>query len=124
MDIEWDEETKKEKKISHSLFIDDLKIYQESHQNLEVVNEMIVNASMDIAASYGVKKCAEIVFRKSKMIKGEGLVFWKKKRICETQTKMRSTNFFDANRQIKMSHGKSKERNHKQAGPSNGTELE
>ena len=74
MDIEWDEETKKEKKITHSLFIDDLKIYQESHQNLEVVNEMIMNASMDIAACYGVKKCAEIVFRKRKMIKGEGLV--------------------------------------------------
>ena len=79
---------------------------------------------MDIAASYGVKKCAEIVFGKSKMIKGEGLAFWKKKRIYETQTKMRSTNFFDANRQIKMSHGKSKERNHKEAGPSKGTELE
>ena len=47
---------KKVKKKTHSLFIDDLKIYQESHRKLEVVNEMIVKASMDTGASYGVKK--------------------------------------------------------------------
>ena len=35
---------------------------------------MIVKASIDTGACYGVKKCAEIVFRKSKMIKGGGLV--------------------------------------------------
>ena len=58
-------------KRTHSLFIDDLKIYQECYRKLEVVNEMIVKASMDTAACYGVKKCAEIVFRNSKMIKGE-----------------------------------------------------
>ena len=37
------------------------------------MNEMIVKASMDTGACYGVKKCAEIVFRNGKMIKGEGL---------------------------------------------------
>ena len=37
------------------------------------MNEMIVKASMDTGACYGVNKCAEIVFRKGKMIKGEGL---------------------------------------------------
>ena len=53
-------------KRTHSLFVDDLKIYQESHQNLEIINEMIVKASMDTGACYGVKKCAWIVFRKGK----------------------------------------------------------
>ena len=33
---------------------------------------MIVKASMDTGAYYGVKKCAEIVFRKGKMVNGEG----------------------------------------------------
>ena len=33
---------------------------------------MIVKASMDTGACYGVRKCEEIVFRKDKMIKGEG----------------------------------------------------
>ena len=54
--------------------MDDLKIYQENHQKLEIVNEMIVKASMDTGACYGVKKCAEVVFRRGKMIKGEGLL--------------------------------------------------
>ena len=34
---------------------------------------MIVKASMDTGAGYGIKKCAEIVFRKGKMIKGKRL---------------------------------------------------
>ena len=34
---------------------------------------------MDIGACDGVKKCAEIVFRKFKMVKGEGLAVLKKK---------------------------------------------
>ena len=58
---------------THSLFIDDLKVYQENHARLEVVNETIVQASLDTGACYGVKKCAEIVFKRGKMIKGEGL---------------------------------------------------
>ena len=37
-------------KRTHSLFIDDLKIYQESHQKLEVVNEIILKASMETGA--------------------------------------------------------------------------
>ena len=39
-------------KRKHSLFIDDLKIYQESHRKLEVVNEMILKASIDTGACY------------------------------------------------------------------------
>ena len=66
-------------KRTHSLFIDDLKTYQENHQRLEIVNEMIVKASMDTGACYGVKKCAEIVFRRGKMIKGEGLTVLEEK---------------------------------------------
>ena len=60
-------------KRTHSLFIGDLKVYQENHQKLEIKNEAIVKVSMDTGACYGVKKCAEIVFRKGKMVKGEGL---------------------------------------------------
>ena len=56
-----------------SLFIDDLMVYQENHLKLDIANETIVKTSMDTGACYGVKKCAEIVFRKGKMVKGEGL---------------------------------------------------
>ena len=48
-------------------------MYQENHQKLEVVNEIIVKASMDTGACYGVKKCAEIIFKKGKIVKGIGL---------------------------------------------------
>ena len=60
-------------KRTHSLFIDDLKVYKESHKKLEIVNEIIVKVSSDTGACYGVKKCAEVVFKDGKMIKGMGL---------------------------------------------------
>ena len=66
-------------KRTHSLFIDDLKTYQENQQKLEIANETIVKASMDTGACYGVKKCTEIVFKKGKMIKGEGLTVLEEK---------------------------------------------
>ena len=37
-------------KRTHSLFIDDLKVYQEKHSNLEAVNETIVKANHDSGA--------------------------------------------------------------------------
>ena len=58
---------------THSLFVDDLKQYQESHKMLKDVNQIIVQASHDMVACYGVSKCAEIVFEHGKMTKDEGL---------------------------------------------------
>ena len=46
------------------MFINDLKTYQESHELLCAVNEMLVKASKDTGACYGVNKCAEIVFQR------------------------------------------------------------
>ena len=58
---------------THSLFIDDLKLYQENEEMLELVNDTIVQASYDTGARYGVKKCAEAVYKGGNMIKGKGL---------------------------------------------------
>ena len=58
-------------KRTHSLFINDLKEYREHHNSLETVNEIIVKASHDTGACYGVTKCAEVVFEHGKMVKGE-----------------------------------------------------
>ena len=65
-------------KRTHSLFVDDLKVYQESHKALKNVNEMIVQASHDTGACYGVSKCAEIVFERGKMVKGKDCRCWKR----------------------------------------------
>ena len=89
-------------KRTHSLFMDNLQIYQESHENFEVVNEMIMKASMNTGACYGVKKCAENAFRRGKMIKGEeSAILEEKMDVLETPTKMTYTNFLDANRHMK-----------------------
>ena len=59
---------------THSFFIIcDLKVYQENQQKLEIVNELIVKSSMDTGVCYGAKKCAEVIFKNGKMVKGEGL---------------------------------------------------
>ena len=58
---------------THSLFINDLKQYQGNHEIIKKVNEIIVQASLDTGACYGVAKCAEIVFERGKMVRGEGL---------------------------------------------------
>ena len=60
-------------KRTHSLFVDDLKVYQESHKALKIVNEIIVQGSHDTGACYGVSKCAEIIYQNGKMVRGEGL---------------------------------------------------
>ena len=53
--------------------MNDLKVYQESHKTLKDANDMIVQASNDTGACYGIAKCAEVVFERGKMVKGESL---------------------------------------------------
>ena len=50
-----------------------MKQYQESHEIIKEVNKIIVQASLDTGACFGVAKCAEIVFEHGKMVRGEGL---------------------------------------------------
>ena len=42
-------------------------------RDLDNVNEVIVQASHNTGAYYGVSKCAEIEFEHGKIVKGEGL---------------------------------------------------
>ena len=51
---------------THSLFAHDLKVYQKSHEILRNINEVIVQASHDTGACYGVSKCGEILFERGK----------------------------------------------------------
>ena len=56
-----------------SHFADDLKQYQEIHNVLKDMNEIIVQVSHDTRTCYRVSKYAEIVFEHEKMVRGEGL---------------------------------------------------
>ena len=60
-------------KRTHSLFINDLKVYQQNHEKLKMVNETIVKASQGTGECYGIKKCAEIVFNRELLVKAEDL---------------------------------------------------
>ena len=64
---------KRDVKRTHSLFVDDLKLYRESHKTLKDITKMIVQGSNDTGVCYGVAKCAEIDFERRKMMKSEGL---------------------------------------------------
>ena len=92
------------------------------------MNEVIVKASIDTGACYRVKKCAEIVFRKSKMIKGEGLAVLEEKMDALDPNKNEIYKFLLCEQadkiDVKMSYRKSKDRNKKEAGLSNRIELE
>ena len=58
---------------THSLFTHDLKVYQKSHEILRNINEVIVQASHDTGACYGVSKCEEILFERGKDSQRRGI---------------------------------------------------
>ena len=60
-------------KRTHSLFVDNLEVYQEGQNALKNVNEILVQASHDTVACYEVSKCAKIIFEHGKMVRAEGL---------------------------------------------------
>lgn len=56
------EPTKRNASRTHSLFVNDLKEYEEIYKVLKNVNETIFQASHYPGASYGVSECEEVVF--------------------------------------------------------------
>ena len=68
-----DQPGNREVKKTHSLFIDDLKVCQESYKFLNDVNETILQVIHYTGAFYGVAKRTEIIFERGKMVIGEEL---------------------------------------------------
>ena len=66
-------------KRTHSLFVENLKVYPECCNMLKNVNKIILQASPNISACYGVLKCAGNIFEHSKMVRGEGVEVLEKK---------------------------------------------
>jgi hypothetical protein len=60
-------------KVNRFYFIDDLKLVQGSEADLKRANGMVKTISNDMGMKFGVSKCAEIVYHRGKMVKGEGL---------------------------------------------------
>ena len=84
-------------KRTHSLFVDDLKVYPESCNVLKNVNKIIVQANHNTGACYGVPKCAETYSNMARWWE-EVFMSWNKEwRPC-TQIKNKSLKFKELNR--------------------------
>jgi hypothetical protein len=61
-------------KISHLLYMDDLKLIAKSEEELQKQIQALTTFSDDIHMEFGLDKCAEIVFKKGKLVHSQNLV--------------------------------------------------
>ena len=54
--------------INHLLFMDDLKLYGKSENQIESLVNTVYMFSEDIGMEFGVKKCGVLVLKRGKMI--------------------------------------------------------
>ena len=64
----------RETKLTHILFIDDLRTYQNGIEKQKFAHKALVRPrTLDTGAMYGVKKCAEVVYKQGKLVESEDL---------------------------------------------------
>ena len=63
----------KAKKITHLLFMDDLKLYTRSEKGLDSLVQTVRGFSEDIAMEFGTEKCAMLVMEKGKIVMSAGI---------------------------------------------------
>jgi hypothetical protein len=61
-------------KISHLLYMDDLKLIAKSEEELRKQVQIVTTFSDDIHMDFGLEKCAKITFKKGKLIHSQNLV--------------------------------------------------
>ena len=60
-------------KINHLLFMDDLKLYARTPEELEELVKLVKGYSDDICMQFGMSKCQTVIVKKGKRMQGEGL---------------------------------------------------
>jgi hypothetical protein len=68
------EERTTKTKISHLLYVDDLKLLGKSEEELQKQIQTVTTFSDDIHMEFGLDKCAKIVFKKGKLVHSQSLV--------------------------------------------------
>jgi hypothetical protein len=68
------EENTTKTKISHLLYMDDLKLIGKSEEELQKQIQTVTAFSDDIRMEFGLDKCAKIVFKKGKLVHSQNLV--------------------------------------------------
>ena len=61
-------------KVSHLLFMDDLKLYGRSGTELEALTRVVFDFSSDIKMEFGIGKCATVTMKRGKLEESAGLL--------------------------------------------------
>ena len=64
---------KKEYKLNHLLFMDDLKLYAKSEEQTNTLVRTVYVFSTDIGMEFGIKKCGILTMKRDKIVKCEGI---------------------------------------------------
>ena len=64
----------REFKINHLLFMDDLKLFGKSYEQIDSLVQTVHAFSLDIGIEFGIKKCGVLVLKRGKIVKMEGIV--------------------------------------------------
>ncbi len=62
------------KTVNHLLFMDDLKLYAKSEDDLDALVNLVETYSKDICMEFGMDKCAVVHMKKGKRVRSEGIV--------------------------------------------------
>ena len=64
---------KKEYKLNHLLFMDDLKLYAKSKEQTNTLVRTVYVFSTDIGMEFGIKKCGILTMKRGKIVKSKGI---------------------------------------------------
>ena len=64
---------KKEYKLNHLLFMDDLKLYAKSEEQTNMLVRTVYVFITDIGMEFGIKKCGILTMKRGKIVKSEGI---------------------------------------------------
>ena len=67
---EW---VRKEFKLNHLLFMDDLKLFGKSDDQIDSLVQTVFKFSEDIGMEFGLKKCGLVILKKEKLVKFDGI---------------------------------------------------
>ena len=59
---------KKNRKVTHNLFVDDLKTYHKSQSKATLITNIVKGMFEDIGLSWGLQKCAAVHIKKGKIM--------------------------------------------------------
>ena len=64
---------RKESKLNHLLFVDDLKLFGKSDDQIDSLVQTVFTFSEDIGMELGLKKCGVVILKEGKLVKFDGI---------------------------------------------------